>query len=71
MGYIDTLKKKGSADIKVATPRGDILKKEQGGKCAKCKKPLKQGYFKFMKNPQTKKDEIICSDCLVHLAKTF
>jgi hypothetical protein len=71
MGYIDALKQKGSSEITVAVPRGDVLKKEQDDKCAKCKKDLKRGYFKFVKNPETKKDEIICSDCLVNLAKSF
>lgn len=71
MGYIDTLKKKGTSDIKVALPRGADLKRAQENKCAQCKKALKTGYFKFVRNPQTRKDEIICSDCLVHLAKNF
>lgn len=69
MGYIDALKKKGSSDIQVARARVSELLKEQGGKCAECKKPLRPGYFKSVIEEKKEKPKIICSDCLVKVAK--
>jgi uncharacterized CHY-type Zn-finger protein len=66
--YIDALKKKGSKEITFATPRSSV-QKAQGNKCFKCKKSLRPGMFKMIKDPQTKENHIICSDCLVHVAE--
>jgi hypothetical protein len=71
MGYIDVLKKKGSSDIKVAASRVTDLKKSQENKCAECKKSLRAGYYKSIKDQKTGKLKIICSDCLVQLAKRY
>lgn len=69
MGYIDALRKKGSSDVRVARARVSELIKKQGGKCADCKKDLRPGYFKSIVDEEKWKPKIICSDCLVKLAK--
>ena len=67
--YLNALKSKKLRDIKFANfNRSDIMKKQEN-KCAKCKKDLRNGYYKFIKNPKTGKREAICSDCLVHITE--
>lgn len=67
--YLNALKSKKLREVKVASfDRSDIMKK-QDNKCAKCKKELRAGYYKFVKNPKTGKREAICSDCLVHISE--
>ena len=65
--YLSALKRGKLRDIKVAGFDKAELKKKQDGKCARCKKDLREGYYKFIKNQITGKSEIICSDCLVHI----
>ena len=65
--YTDMLRKKGAKEIKMATPRSSV-QKSQGDKCFKCGKILRPGLFKMMRDPKTRENHIICSDCLVHVA---
>jgi DNA-directed RNA polymerase subunit RPC12/RpoP len=71
MGYLDALKKQGSADIKVANARVSKLLEKQENKCADCKKDLRPGYFKSVVDEKQWKPKIVCSDCLVQLAKRY
>jgi uncharacterized CHY-type Zn-finger protein len=66
--YIDALRKKGTKEIVFATPRSSV-QKAQGNRCFSCKKTLRPGFFKMIKDPKTKENHIICSDCLVETAK--
>jgi uncharacterized CHY-type Zn-finger protein len=66
--YTDALRKKGLKDITFATPRSSV-QKSQGDRCYKCNKTLRPGLFKMIKDPKTKENHIICSDCLVHMAE--
>ena len=67
--YISALKSKKLRDIKLADFDRKNLMKKQDGKCSKCKKDLRQGYYKFEKDPKTKERSAICSDCLVEIPK--
>lgn len=67
--YLNALKSKKLKDIKVASfDRADIMKKNEN-KCSKCKKDLRAGYYKFVKDPKTGEREVVCSDCLVHISE--
>jgi len=65
--YLDLIKTKKIEKIKVAEPSLTQLKKSQNGKCSKCKKDLRSGYYKSIINPKTKKRELVCSDCLMKI----
>jgi len=67
--YLNALKSKKLKDIKVATFNRTEIMKKQDNKCSKCKKDLRAGYYKFVKDPKTKKREAVCSDCLVHVVE--
>ncbi|PJE81599.1 hypothetical protein COU58_01490 [Candidatus Pacearchaeota archaeon CG10_big_fil_rev_8_21_14_0_10_32_42] len=63
--YLDALRSRKLRDVKIATfDRKDLMKK-QDGKCFKCKKDLRAGYYKFSRDLKTKENHAICSDCLV------
>ena len=42
---------------------------KQKGKCLKCNHELKPLYSKYLKNPETKKIEVLCSGCAIKIAK--
>jgi hypothetical protein len=42
---------------------------KQRGKCLKCNHELKPLYSKYLKNPETKKMEVLCSDCAIKISK--
>lgn len=65
--YIDLMKTKKLDKIKVAKPSLTQLKKSQNGKCSKCKQDLRDGYYKSVINPKTKKRELVCSNCLMKI----
>ena len=67
--YINMIKNRKLDNIKVATANSSELKKLQDNKCVKCKKELRAGYYKSVINPETKKRELICSNCLVDIHK--
>ena len=67
--YTDILKKRINPNIKVAESRGAVLRKSQGDNCSECKKALRKGFYKFVKDTKTGKDKMICSDCLVEIKK--
>lgn len=67
--YIDALKRKGTKDVKVAEVRGSSTIKSQQDTCAECKKRLKKGYYKFIRDSKTGKDKVVCSDCLVQIKR--
>lgn len=67
--YLDMIKNRKLDDIKVANPSVSELKKSQDGKCSRCKKDLRSGYYKSIFNPETKKRELVCSNCLVEIHK--
>lgn len=63
--YLSALKSKKIPETNIyRSKRKDILK-AQKKKCARCKKALKEFYYKFAKNLETKELEAVCSDCLI------
>lgn len=67
--YIDALKKKGTQTFVAKPSERRQAMIDQAGKCAKCGKDMKPMYTKFVRNPQTQKMEVICSNCAVSIAK--
>ena len=65
--YINALKSRKLRDVKVASSNREELMKKQDKKCSNCKRELRAGYYKFVKDPKTKEDHATCSDCLVHI----
>ena len=67
--YVDALRKRGASNVEVARARVSELMQAQENKCADCKKELRPGYFKSVVDEIKWRPKIICSDCLVTLAK--
>jgi len=63
--YLSALKSKKIPETKIYSSKRKEILKAQKKKCARCKRPLKEFYYKFAKNPETKEQEAVCSDCLI------
>lgn len=59
------LKEKGTTEITIKPSERRQAMLDQKGICAKCKKNIKPIFSKFIRNPGTKKMEVICSNCAV------
>lgn len=67
INYINALKSRKLRDVKVASSNREDLMKKQDKKCSQCKKDLREGYFKSIRDPKTREVSFVCSDCLVHI----
>jgi len=65
--YLNALKSGKIKDVhmKISGNRQAVI--DQENKCIKCKKMLKPYLYNFVKNPATKKIEVICADCSIQI----
>jgi len=69
VNYLKALKSKPLKEVKMAVSERKNVILEQNKKCAKCKKDLRPYYYKFVKDPVTKKLTVLCLNCAIHVAK--
>lgn len=68
VNYLKALKSRPLKDVKMAVSERKKAFLEQGKKCAKCKEELRPYYYKFIKDPITKKITVICLNCAIPVA---
>ena len=67
--YLKALKSKPLKEIKMATSERKNAFLEQNKKCAKCNKELRSYFYKYIKDPVTKKFKVVCSNCAIKTAQ--
>lgn len=65
--YTRALKSQPMKEVKLSVSERQQAKINQDNKCAKCSKRLRPYFYKFVRNPSTKKIEIICSECAIEI----
>lgn len=65
--YLKALKDRPmkQVELKLSSNRQAVV--DQENKCLKCKKALKPYLYNFVKNPTTKRIEVICADCTIQM----
>lgn len=63
--YLNALKSGKIKEVKMSISGNRQAIIDQENKCIKCKKALRPYLYNFVKNPATKKIEVICADCSI------